>query len=512
MKKLILGAGAAVLLLSVGVMPRVMRSAKLEDAVKHLQHDAPTVVVVRPNRAADPGLTLPGSSVAVQEVVLQARGTGYVSKCFVDIGSVVKAGQVLAILKAPDVDAEFHQAQSQTVQGQATVAQSQADAQRLEASVRQSHALYQSSQGALAQARASAASVKAKVSTARRALLQAQANQRYDQAQLTYSEREAARYRTLGSQGYATLDQVEQQIATAKSARAKIDSDQEAVSMARSNITDAQAAYQASLAAVQSAGFNVVSANENINVAEQSLNSGRRLIDVNRAALGAANENTRRYTAVMQNQVITAPFDGVITARNVEIGSLVNASTAPVADTDPNNTAPTSGLFGVARLDPIEVSVQLPQAYIAAMSDNLPVEVYFRELPNEIFHGKIVAVSGALDAMSRTLQVKVRLPNPKRRLRPGMYADVHFRGLKQEEVLRIPSTAFMTDAKGVHVAIVTSDDHIHLQSVVVGRDFGNEAEILTGLKPDEMVVVSPNDSMVEGLAVTPKDSGTVLPK
>jgi RND family efflux transporter MFP subunit len=502
---LALGLGIPVALLTVGFVPHAMRVSKLNDEVAQRKSEPPTVVVVRPRAATDPGLVLPGSSLATQEVVLQARGTGYVTHSYVDIGSVVKSGQVLATLQAPDVDAQYHQAVSQTQQSAATVLQSQATELGLEASARQAKAQYQASLSGLTQTKATAASYSAKVTSAQKALRQAQANLRYDQAQQAFAEREMARFRSLGAAGYATIEQVEQQAATAKSAKAKVEADQEAIQIAMANITDAQAGYRAAVAAVDSAGFNVTSASENVNVARQALLSGQRLIDVNRAALGAASENTKRYDALLKNQAIVAPFDGVITARNVEIGSLVNASTTPVADTDPNNTAPTSGLYGLARIDPIEVSVQLPQTYFSAVQLKQPVDVSFREIPNQVFRGQISAVSGALDATSRTLQVKVRVPNPTRQLRPGLYADVHFSALKADPVLRVPSTAFLSDSKGTRVAVVTPDDHIRLQSVQVGRDFGDEAEIIQGLKPGEMVVVMPSDTLTPGLAVKPSE-------
>ena len=505
-----LGVSMPVALLAVGFVPRLVRTYRLDSSIAQMQKDAPTVLVVRPRLAADPGLVLPGSSLATQEVVLQARGTGYVSHSYVDIGSVVKAGQVLATLQAPDVDAQYFQAVSQRGQSAATVKQSQADAVRLEAATRQARAQYQSSLGSLDQARASAASYRAKLTSAQKSLRQAQANLRYDQAQLTFAQNEALRYRTLGSQGYATLEQVEQQAATAKSDQAKVEADQEAVQVAMANITDAQAGYRAAVAAVESARYNVTASSENINVANGALESGRRLVDVNQAALGAADQNTKRYDAVRSNQVITAPFAGVITARNVEIGSLVNASTTPVADTDPNNTAPTSGLFGLARLDPMEVSVQLPQTFYSSVQRNQPIDVSFRELPREVFHGKISAVSGSLDALSRTLQVKVRVPNPDHRLRPGMYADVHFSGLKQDAGLRVPSTAFLSDSHGTRVAVVTADDKVDLRSVQVGRDFGDEAEIVTGLKAGERVIVTPSDRLTQDESVNPRERAASL--
>jgi RND family efflux transporter MFP subunit len=356
-------------------------------------------------------------------------------------------------------------------------------------------------QANLLQARANADSYTAKVSTARRQAELARANMRFDQAQRVLAYREFWRYRTLWLQGFATTEQSDQMEAGYKSAVAKVDADRQAVLAAESGVSDAMSTELAAIAAMHSASFALTASQDNISVAVAALTSGQRVIDENRQGLAANVANEKHFADLSGFQQVLAPFDGVITARNIEIGSLVNAPTAVVADNDPGNTAPRGGLFGLACLDPLEIDIRIPQTYYAAMAVGQTADVAIREHPEETYPGVITAVSGALDGPSRTLQIKVRLANPKQVLRPGMYAEISFRSLDLAPTLHVPSTALLVDSKGTRVAVVTSDNKINLRQVKMGRDLGSESEILTGLKDDEEFVVTPADTLKEDMVV-----------
>lgn len=491
-----------VVLLAIGLIPRWRLDSRLSAASAEIKQGAPSVIVAQATEIDDPGLVLPGSTVATQVAAIQARSTGYVKSWNVDIGSSVKRGQLLATVEAPEVDAQYTQARNQSLQSSANLRQAESDAQKLAAAQRQTVAQRDSVSQALSQARANRRSAASKVTAAKRAYKLAQANLRYDQSQLTYAVKENARYQKLVTDGFVTLDQSEQIEATAKSAQAKVEADQEAVRVAASNIDDAQASYQAAVAAVDSATSNLRAAEENIHVSEAAYISGQRAIESNQAGLAATQGNEQHYQAMQGFEQVRAPFDGVITARNVDVGSLINAPASNAADTNPNNTAPTVGLFGIARLDPMEVDVSIPQAHYSEVTVGQKATMFLQELPSSKIEGTVSALSGALDGSSRTRLARVRVKNPKGLLRPGMFAQVHFAATKGQ-TLRVPSTSLMINGHGTRIAVVTADNHIDLRSVTLGRDLGLETEVLSGIEPKQTIVLNPPDSLVQGMAVEP---------
>jgi len=197
---------------------------------------------------------------------------------------------------------------------------------------------------------------------------------------------------------------------------------------------------------------------------------------------------------------LRAPFDGVITARNVDVGSLVTAGGATAAPS-PTATVTTTGLFGLARTEELRIQVSVPQAYFQSISAGTKVVVTVQELPGRKFPGEVTMMSGALDSVSRTRMTEIRLKNPQGILLPGMFAQVSFATGVKEHVLRVPANALAIGADGTRVAIVRPDNTLHFQPVQLGRDFGNEAEVLSGLGGKERLVSNPSSDLHEGMKV-----------
>ncbi len=223
-----------------------------------------------------------------------------------------------------------------------------------------------------------------------------------------------------------------------------------------------------------------------------------------KAAADSAAANLARLRQLEAFKHVVAPFSGVITARNTDVGALINAGQS--AGTE---------LFRIADTHKLRVYVQVPEAYASATVPGLTAQLRFAEQANRDFPAKIVRNSNALDPVLRTLQVELELDNAKGEIFPGAYAEVHFKLPASAETLRLPANTVLFRAAGLQVATVDSEEHIKLKNIVQGRDFGNTIEILSGLAPNESVVINPPDSLTDGVPVhvvapakpQPKDAG-----
>jgi RND family efflux transporter MFP subunit len=189
---------------------------------------------------------------------------------------------------------------------------------------------------------------------------------------------------------------------------------------------------------------------------------------------------------------IRAPFAGTITARFIDVGSLVTSGSVTTVRT----------LFDLVQSDPVRVLVHVPQADISSVKPGTPATITVDEYPNETFTGKIARDAGAFDPTSRTLLLQIDVPNPDGRLFAGMYAHARFSLPSPTAALLIPDNAILIDAKGQRIVVVDSSNQIHIKSVKLGRDFGTKTEILSGLDPQERVVQNPADDLHEGMPVS----------
>jgi membrane fusion protein (multidrug efflux system) len=216
--------------------------------------------------------------------------------------------------------------------------------------------------------------------------------------------------------------------------------------------------------------------------------------DQNEKGYEAQKAGLQQLEQIQHFQQILAPFAGKISARNIDVGSLVTAGSG-------NTGTP---LFSIVQSDPLRVYVYVPQANAASMHKGLKAKIILEERPGEEFEGTVTNVAGALDAQSRTLQVELQVPNHDGKLYAGMYAQVTFLLPETNAPIVVPADAFLFRRGGAQVVTVTDGNRIHVQKIRVGRDFGTQLEVLDGLAENTRVVINPNDDLVEGLQVQVK--------
>jgi RND family efflux transporter MFP subunit len=215
-------------------------------------------------------------------------------------------------------------------------------------------------------------------------------------------------------------------------------------------------------------------------------------IAVQRSNVAAAEANLARLDQMQSYRVVTAPFDGVITVRDVDTGALVNAG----------NTI----LFRIAQTGTLRIYLNVPQANTASIKANQPAELTVANLPGRRFTGVIARTAGSLDPTTRTLLVEVHVSNPDGALLPGMYAQVNVSSARPVPPLLVPGDALIVHDDLTEVAVVRPDHTIHLQKIEVGRDYGAQVEVLTGLQPGDAIIPNPADAAREGLKVDPVSS------
>jgi RND family efflux transporter MFP subunit len=208
------------------------------------------------------------------------------------------------------------------------------------------------------------------------------------------------------------------------------------------------------------------------------------------------NEATIQRLETLQSfQKVIAPFSGIITARNVDPGALVSA--------DSPNT--TRELFHLVRIDTLRVFVNVPQVFATDVKIGQEAVVFRREDPRRTFAGKVTRTADALDPSTRTLLTEVEVPNRDMALRPGMYLQVKFIFRRQVSTVLIPAAALATRSEGPRLAVLDRERRVHYRNVQLGRDFGNETEVVAGLEPAEVVVVHPGDDLRDGIEIEPVD-------
>ncbi|HKE25808.1 MAG TPA: efflux RND transporter periplasmic adaptor subunit [Bryobacteraceae bacterium] len=210
----------------------------------------------------------------------------------------------------------------------------------------------------------------------------------------------------------------------------------------------------------------------------------------------ASDANLHRLDEMKSFARVTAPFDSVVTARNVDIGTLINAG----------NGGASREMFRVARIQPIRIFVNVPQTYVEEIRDGQAAELRVQERPGEVFPAKVTNVSHSLDTNSRSMLVILESPNPGSVLFPGMYAQVRFPSAAHaaRPLLRIPSDTLIIDKSGTRVAVVDARKVVHFRNITVGQDLGSEMEVISGLKLGELVVSNPSDVVQEGAGVEVK--------
>jgi membrane fusion protein (multidrug efflux system) len=364
----VLGA-LALALLAAGIVPRLQASRAL--AAQTESQSTLTVSVVQPQPApASQDLVLPGAATPFADAAIFARTSGYIAHWYTDIGTHVKAGQVLADIAAPDLDAQ------------------------------------------LRAARADEASA---------------------QAAYNYAKTTAQRWQTmLASQSVAQQD-------------------------ADAKVSDMQ---------------------------------------TKQAALAAAQANVARLVELVSYEKVTAPFDGVVTARDVDVGALVTAGGTPGAP------SATNELFHLSQTQTLRVFVDVPQDDAADVTPSTEAWLTTQQYPGRRFAAHVARSAGAIDPTSRTLRVEIDVDNADGALLPGGYVQAHLALKTTTPALDVPVTALLFRPDGVAVATVDAAGKVLLKPVHLGRDFGTHVEVTSGLAASDRVIDNPGDSIGNGEAVS----------
>ncbi|SOT45813.1 efflux RND transporter periplasmic adaptor subunit [Burkholderia cenocepacia] len=358
----------AAALLALGIVPRIDARAAQRAQVA-AQQALPVSVVVPGAAPADQTLTLPGSVMPYADASIYARTSGYIAHWSADLGARVKAGQTLAQISAPDLDAQ------------------------------------------LRQARADEAS--------------AQAN--YDYAKST-----AQRW-----QDMLKTQSVSQQ-----------DTDTKVADM-----------------------------------------------NAKRAMLASAQANVAHLAELVSYESVTAPFDGVITARNVDVGTLVTAGGTP------GSPGLSGELFHLEQTNTLRVFVDVPQDSATGVSAGTSVYLTTPQYPGRRFAAQVARSAGAIDPVTRTLRVEIDVDNRDGALMPGAYAQAHLVVPSAAPALDLPVSALLFRPNGVQVATVGANGRTALKTVQIGRDFGTRVEIVAGLAAADRVIDNPGDAITAGEAV-----------
>jgi len=425
--------GFAVLFLIVilaGWLPRHSRNKDNERRAEQQRNAKPIVQVTKVQQSnSQAGLVVPGTTIALTEAYVYARANGYLKTRLVDIGDHVKRNQLLAIIDAPDLDAQVDQAKQQVLQ-----AMRQLDQQ---------------------------------------------------QSQLALADVTVKRYRVLVTKGVLSRQQGDQQEATYASAVAN-------VAAAKRNVE----AYQA---------------------------------------------NLQHSLALQSYEYVRAPFAGVITQRNVEVGALISAAGATsgaqsgpapqgqtstsggTAQAGQSNSSGSSGstnqaatsaqspgqggpLFAVAQLERLRILVSVPEGYATAVHVGSQAQLDFQEYSGAPFFGDVTRTANSIDANTRTMLTEIQVDNKENKLIPGMYVVATFppaAGVAAPLLISGDAVAIRNDTS---VVATVADGKIHIVPVVLGRDFGSAIEILNGLHIGDEIVTNVTDDVVEGAAVQMRET------
>jgi membrane fusion protein, multidrug efflux system len=228
-------------------------------------------------------------------------------------------------------------------------------------------------------------------------------------------------------------------------------------------------------------------------VSQQEVDQNDAALKARQADLNAAAANVRRLSDEQSFQSVTAPFSGILTARNVDTGALISNGTS-------------QALFRLAQIDVLRVYVNVPESYSEDIRPGIEAELNVAELPGRVFKGRVVRSAGAIDPASKTLLTEVDVPNPKGDLLPGAYAQVVFHLRTSNPPLTIPSNTLIFRTSNTQVA-VAENGVARLRNVVIGRDLGTSLEVISGLESGDAVILNPPDSLADGAAISVQSAG-----
>lgn len=264
------------------------------------------------------------------------------------------------------------------------------------------------------------------------------------------------------------------------------------LSQARANLNTAQANYR--LSEITANRYQELRNSDS--VAKQDVDNAVGDFQAKAAMVASAEYQVKYLEELESFKKIYAPFDGVITARNTDIGALITAGSAGGVGTQ---------LFHISAIRTLRVYVNVPQQYSQDAKPGLSADITLQEFPGRRFKGTLVRNANSIDLSSRTLLIEVDVDNPTGELLPGAYASVHLKLPSDVPSFIVPVSALIFRSQGLQVATVGPDNRARLVSIVVGRDFGNEVEVVSGLTAEDSVIINPPDSIIseEAIRVAP---------
>src|ERR1700730_17021976 len=226
-------------------------------------------------------------------------------------------------------------------------------------------------------------------------------------------------------------------------------------------------------------------------VSQQDSDNAVGTYNANKAIVQADQAAVDQYAALVSFEEVCAPFDGGIAARNTDIGDLINSGSTANVKTD---------LFHIAQPGTLRVYVNVPEEYSRGIKVGMTADLALAEFPGRTFQGQLVRTAEAINVTTRTLLVEIEVANPTNTLLTGSYAEVHLKVPTQTSTFIIPVNTLIFRSEGLRVGVV-KDDKVTLTSVTPGHDFGNQIEIVAGLKPEDQIIINPPDSVVTGQQV-----------
>lgn len=225
-------------------------------------------------------------------------------------------------------------------------------------------------------------------------------------------------------------------------------------------------------------------------VSQQSTDQAVENLGAMEATVASYAANVRRLEDLVSFEKVYAPFDGIVTVRNTDIGWLIDAGANPAG----------SLLFQVAQISVLRIFVAVPQVYSRAADLGNTATITLDEFPHQAFHGKVTRTSNSIDLASRTLNTEVDVDNPTGQLLPGAYVQVHLNLPSRTQAVTIPSNTLLFRSEGLQTGVVRNNT-AQLVKITIGRDYGGTVEVVSGLTPADEVIINPSDSLISGAPV-----------
>jgi RND family efflux transporter MFP subunit len=223
-------------------------------------------------------------------------------------------------------------------------------------------------------------------------------------------------------------------------------------------------------------------------IAQQDLDNSTGDLQVKEATVNADEASVKRLEALEDFKLLKAPFDGIVTSRNTDVGALVNSGSG-------------NALFTMAQTSPLRIYVSVPETFTPSVGEGTQADLTFTSFPNRHFPATVVRTAGAIDPASRTLLTELQVPNKSGELLPGAYAQVRLQTESTDQAWLIPANVLLFREEGASVGIVKPDGKVEIRPIKIGRDLGSKLEVVDGLAENDRVVVNPSDSLANGMVV-----------